>query len=202
LAELLEILKAADQELFLFLNGMHTPALDGVFWLISTKWVWIPLYLYIFYLLLQTYGYASWWRIGIAIGATIFLSDFVASGVFKPFFERLRPCYAPQLEGLVHVPYGCGGRYGFASSHASNSFAVAMLAILSLKPYRGFMGKANAHWNWLWLWAALVSYSRIYLGVHYPGDILAGAAIGILAATIGFQVLKCTTAYSSCPRPV
>jgi undecaprenyl-diphosphatase len=201
LAELLEILKQADQDLFLFLNGLHLPALDGFFWLVSTKWVWIPLYLFIFYRFLQTYGYASWWRIGIAIATTIFLSDFVASGVFKPFFERLRPCYEPALDGSVYVPYGCGGRYGFASSHAANAFAVVMLCYLSLKPFVGLIGKRRASWNLLWIWGIIISYSRIYLGVHYPGDLMMGALIGITAAIIGHQILKCTTAYSSCPSP-
>lgn len=179
---LLETIKKLDSDAFLFFNGIHSPEWDGIFWLVSTKWIWIPLYLVLLNQLRVTYGNKALWQLIIAITLMIILSDQIASGLFKPFFQRLRPCYEPLLDGLVHVPYGCGGKYGFVSSHASNSFAVATFAWLCL-------GKLNPKWKWLMLWASIVSYSRIYLGVHYPLDLIGGAVIGGLAAIIAKRLL-------------
>lgn len=179
---ILETIKKLDSDAFLFFNGIHSSEWDGIFWLVSTKWIWIPLYLVLLNQLRVTYGNKALWQLIVAITLMIILSDQIASGLFKPFFQRLRPCYEPLLDGLVHVPYGCGGKYGFVSSHASNSFAVATFAWLCL-------GKLNPKWKWLMLWASIVSYSRIYLGVHYPLDLIGGAVIGGLAAIIAKRFL-------------
>jgi undecaprenyl-diphosphatase len=199
LAGILQRLIEFDQALFLFLNDFHSPEWDTVFSLISAKLIWVPLYLFIYFRLLKTYGFAQWWTLLLAIGLTIFLSDFVASGVFKPFFQRLRPCYEPHLEAWVHVPDGCGGRYGFASSHASNAFATAMFAYLSMGRLGQFWRKAWINWKLLFAWAALVSYSRIYLGVHYPADLLMGGIIGVTAAYIGHYFFTC---FAGCKLPI
>ena len=107
--------------------------------------------------------------------AVVVLSDQLSSGLIKPLVERLRPSHEPTLSGLVHLVNGyTGGRFGFVSSHAANSFGFAMLSALVFryKPYTFF----------IFLWALVNSYSRIYLGVHYPLDVICGAALGIFLA--------------------
>jgi len=96
---------------------------------------------------------------------------------------RLRPCHEPALEGLVHIVNGkCGGKYGFISSHAANTFGIAMMLLMWVK--RRWFGVI------LMVWAALVSYSRIYLGVHYPGDVIGGAIWGVLCGWLMFLLFK------------
>jgi undecaprenyl-diphosphatase len=110
---------------------------------------------------------------------TILLADQVTSGFMKPFFERLRPCHDPRWEGLLHNYGRCGGLYGFASSHAANTFGLATFLTLTLSSkVKGI--------SWLFVYALLVSYTRIYLGVHYPLDIVLGALVGVLAAYLSW----------------
>ena len=115
------------------------------------------------------------------------MTDQFTSGLMKPFFERLRPSHEPALEGMVHMVSGySGGKYGFASSHAANTFGIAMFLSCLLKVEKPWI-------NWLFLWAALVSYTRIYLGVHYPGDIIVGALIGVAFGWLVFKLYIRTT---------
>ena len=175
---MLEILKNLDQELFLFLNGIHNETMDFIMYYVTDTEFWFP-----FYLLLV--GFLIWRFKGdsipmiIVIILAVGINDLITSGIMKPFFERLRPCYDPTLVGLVHLIDNCGYPYGFVSGHASNSFGIATIVWLMLKEYKIKMG-------WLFLWAGLVAYSRIYVGVHFPGDVLVGTAIGIMVSTMVF----------------
>lgn len=179
----MEKLKSLDQALFLELNARHSPFWDAVMVLVSNKYVWFPFYLLLIILLVYLYRRRGALMV-LALGASVGLADFVSSGILKPFFGRLRPCHDELLGTTVNVIDGCGGRFGFVSSHAANSFAIAVFVYLLLKPRQWVFKIA------LILWAALISYSRIYLGVHYPGDIMAGALIGILAAYLGYFIYQ------------
>lgn len=170
-----------DKELFFFLNGLHADWLDAIMFWISDKIIWIPFYAFLAYLIIKEYKWkAVIWLVGI--GLAIAASDQILSGIMKPYFERYRPSRDPALQGLVHIVNGyTGGRYGFASSHAGNVFALATFMF--------FLLRDRYQWIvWVFVWAAVVSYSRIYLGVHYPGDIIIGGIIGTLMGWIFFKL--------------
>lgn len=176
-------MEAIDSQLFLWLNGLHTGWLDTVMVAITQMWPWIPVYVLLLYLVFKQYGKRGWWIL-LAVGVVILCSDQLSAHVCKPLFHRLRPCFNPELEGLVHLPKGLpGGRYGFVSSHAANTFAVAAFLTAALRKSHKSIG-----W-WLYSWALVSSYSRIYVGVHYPGDIVAGAALGVLIGLIIWKLL-------------
>lgn len=177
-------MEGVDVKLFLFLNGLHTEWLDRVMVAITEMWPWIPIYLLLLYMVFRQYGKRGWWIL-LAVALVILCSDQLSAHVCKPLFHRLRPCFNPELEGLVHLPKGLpGGRFGFVSSHAANTFAVATFLTFALRK-----GYRPIGW-WLYAWAFIASYSRIYVGVHYPGDILAGAALGILIGWVVWSLFK------------
>jgi undecaprenyl-diphosphatase len=180
---LIIMLEHLDQQLFMFLNSANSPFWDNVMYFVSMRVVWVPLYAAILIYLGARYKR----RFGIIvlfIIIAVVLSD-QSSVLIKNAVDRLRPCYEPSLQGLVHVVQGeCGGKFGFVSSHAANSFNAALLSLMLIKK------------RWysisIIIWASIVSYSRIYLGVHYPGDVLCGAIMGAL---IGWSVYKFYTIY-------
>jgi undecaprenyl-diphosphatase len=179
---MLEQLEILDKELFLFLNSTHSDVMDVIMWHISGKPQWIPFYIILLYFTIKKYKKQSYAVIPI-IALLIFLSDQTSVHFFKEVFERYRPCHNLELKEMVHlVNNKCGGKYSFVSSHATNSFAVAVFVSLLLK----------RRWFLILLpWAAVVSYSRIYLGVHYPLDVLGGAILGSsIALALYFSVNK------------
>ncbi len=170
-----------DKKLLLFLNGINSPYLDPIMFYATKTFFWLPLYLLLIFLIFKNYKQEGWF---ILIGAvvTIVLTDQITSSLMKPFFARLRPSQDPTLEGLVHLVNGYkGGLYGFASSHAANTFGTAIFSWLVLKSFYKRMG-------WIFVWAIFMTYTRIYLGVHFPGDILAGAIIGLICGWIGLKI--------------
>ena len=165
-----------DRQAFLAINGLHTAWLDPIMAFCSGKLTWIPLYLLILSLVWRRAGWGGllWFMLGVAI--TILLADQLSVHLFKNTVQRLRPCHAQELQGLVYLPYGhCGGQYGFISSHACNCMAVALFGTL-------FARSKLLGWL-LFLWAMVVSLSRVYMGVHYPGDVLCGAIFGLLVGS-------------------
>jgi undecaprenyl-diphosphatase len=168
-----------DQQLLLFLNSLNSPFWDQVMYAISGKFIWIPLYLAILIYLGIKYK-RKFLVILLFIILGITLADQISVNLFKNVFQRLRPCHEPALEGLVHLVKGeCGGKYGFVSSHATNSFYVALFSLLFIRK-RWFTIT-------MVLWAAVIGYSRIYLGVHYPGDVICGSMLGAL---IGWSIYR------------
>jgi len=159
-----------DSRIFLAINGWHSETWDGIMWWISGKTTWWPFYL----LILGILGWKNKWHLVflvLFIVGVITLTDQTSVHLFKNVFQRLRPCHEPSLEGLVHlVNNKCGGRFGFISSHAANSFGIAVLVSLWLRN--------RAYIAVMLVWALLIAYSRVYLGVHYPGDVLGGAIWG------------------------
>ena len=166
-----------DRSIFVFINSLNSPFFDEVMRVVSMKAVWIPLYLLIIYLLVVRYKAKTLIILLFAV-LLVVITDQLTE-LIKNTVERLRPCHDPALEGIVHLVRGrCGGLYGFVSGHAANTFGVAAFsAPLVRKKWYSWM---------IFLWAALVSYSRVYLGVHYPGDILGGAILGM---TTGFVLV-------------
>lgn len=160
-----------DKNLFLFLNGLNHPFLDQIMWQFSNTTFWLPLYLWILYLMIRKYKMQALLVVLAAFGL-LFITDQTAT-IIKNMVFRLRPTHNPEIEHLVHtVANYKGGLYGFFSGHACNAFGVISFSLFLLKPI--------TKWVWIILlaYALLTCYSRIYLGVHYPLDILVGAIIG------------------------
>lgn len=179
---MIEAILDFDQELFLALNRLNSGFMDSIMVFISGKLEWIPLYVVLLYFVYKKYGKQTW-IILIGAALTVTLADQVSVQLFKNVFERLRPCHNPDINEMVHIVNNkCGGQFGFVSSHATNTFAIATFLGLLLKG-----AKKKTTLVLLLIWAAIVSYSRIYLGVHYPLDVFCG---GILGVGIGFFVYR------------
>ena len=178
---MIDQLIALDKELLLYLNSFHTAWLDPIMLFLTRTFVWLPLYLFLLYIVIKEYKKESW-MVLLGITLTIVLTDQITSGFMKPYFARLRPSRDPSLTGLLHLVNGyTGGKFGFASSHAANTFGTATFFWLIFRTTKKWIG-------WLFVWAILMTYTRIYLGVHYPGDILAGGIIGIFCGWISFRL--------------
>ena len=191
---MLEELIHIDTAILLLINGWHTLWADQVMWIVSEKTTWIPLYLLLIGLLVWRYRQPSnnatkWLKkvpvcvvMIVAIVAAVGLSDFIASGILKDLVARLRPTRVPELEGVLHLVNGYkSGQYGFVSSHAANTMACGLLFSLIWRKKIATVG--------MMLWVAVNCYSRMYLGVHYPSDILGGLIVGVLMAVVAYQVL-------------
>lgn len=165
-------LDTIDKALMLWLNSKGAPWLDPFMVFVSSQWGWLPWYLFLVGSLWYFYGWKTALIGLLGCAASVTLTDQISVYAFKEVFQRLRPCHQEDLVQWLRVVDGCGGQYGFVSSHAANTAGVAAF-LYRLLPKAPFTQKL------LIFWAALVAYSRVYLGVHFPGDILVGALMGV-----------------------
>ncbi|MDR0386209.1 MAG: phosphatase PAP2 family protein [Prevotellaceae bacterium] len=170
-----------DTELFVAINGFHCGLFDHVMRMFSSIPLWIPLYLTVIFFMLRR---KPVWKSVVAVaalGISFALSDQLSVHLFKNVFERLRPCHVEELKPVIHSLEGCGGQYGFISNHAANAFCFAMFTACFFK---------NRYFTVAILfWAVCVSYSRIYVGKHFPLDVVCGAAFGIVCQYAGQLLL-------------
>jgi undecaprenyl-diphosphatase len=184
ITSMIEKIKEWDTELFLFLNQLHIPMMDMAMYWITDRWFWFPFYALIIYFIIKKFRMQGVWMV-LTIIVAVVLADQASSNFFKPYFSRYRPCQEVALQPLVHVVRGCGGQYGFVSSHASTTFSFAMIMWLLVRQTFRYI-------YFLFAWAAMVSYSRIYVGVHYPLDLFFGSLVGIACALICYMLYKYT----------
>lgn len=171
-----------DRTLTLMLNGSHSLLVDGMAWTATQTTTWLPLAVVLLYVVIRNNELGGALRIIIGIALSILVADQVASSVFKPLVARFRPTNDPQIMYLVDVVRGYrGGQYGFFSSHAANTFAVATFVSLAVRS----RSMAAA----LFSWALLNCWSRVYLGVHYVGDLTVGAIWGALTGYAFYRLL-------------
>lgn len=179
---MIETLNNIDHQLFLLINrGLVNDFFDFLLPLMRSRFFWSPLYLFLIVYILKT----NTTRRGILTIAFLFitfaLTDFVSAGIFKETFQRLRPCNEPEFMSHVRSLVGCGSGYSFVSSHATNHFGLAI-----------FLGLYFQDKKWIGrlfiIWAAVISFSQIYVGVHFPFDILAGTVLGIGIAYLSFYI--------------
>lgn len=182
---MIQSLRHLDETLLLWFNGFHTSFLDNLALSVSSRWLWLPLYVTLFALIARKVG---WNRtlvyVTLLFLLTVGLADYTCASILRPIFQRPRPTQSDSpIFHLVHAVQNYrGGHYGFPSCHASNAFALATLSALYFRVWR--LSAA------MFVWALLLCLSRMYLGVHYPGDILLGATIGVAIAFMTYAAAR------------
>ena len=189
MTDFLQLLNDLDSQLLLAINGLHNPYFDTFMYAYSGKWIWIPMYAALVYVLFRNLS----WRVALAclvgVALTITFADQIGASVIRPWVERLRPANLENpLSEYVHIVNGYrGGSYGFPSCHAANTFGLTFYLMLLIRR-RGFT-------LFMCAWALLTCYSRSYLGVHYPGDLLAGALLGLCGAALMYGLFRWLVGY-------
>lgn len=184
---MLETLQNIDSTIFLFIHNLvRSPYLDNASWWISDRWIWVPMYAAIVYWMYRRMGWRSAVVYAIAIGAAVACADQLCATVIRPLAERLRPANLlnPISDSVSVVNDYRGGRYGFPSCHAANTFVLAT--------FTAFICRDRAVRIWMFGWAVLSCWSRVYLGVHYPGDLIVGGVIGAGCAWLLWTMIRLT----------
>lgn len=182
--EIIDKLIEWDYLIWLRLNAMwHTPFLDAIIPFIRNKWTWAPLYLFLLIFMPANYRKQGvMWLVFFLL--TFALADYISASIMKPYFQRVRPCNNYHFAQIVHNIVHCGSGYSFPSSHAANHFGLAVFMGITLKQ----------HFKWVWFavipWAIAVAYAQVYVGVHYPGDVLVGGILGTLCGIITGKVFN------------
>jgi len=185
---MIETIDQFDKAITLFLNGLHVDWLDKPMLLISDPKISIPWFIFLFYLIYKKYNAKTVVLSMAGIGLVVLLCDRISVELFKNVFERLRPSHQPEVKDLIHTVIGWdgknynGGLFGFVSSHATNYFGIGMFFYLVLRPLK------KRIWWIIFGWVIIVAYSRIYLGVHYLGDILGGTILGLVLGSVAYWV--------------
>ncbi len=181
--DMIDFLIELDTRLLLLFNSLNTPWLDQFMMLFTGRFVWVPMYATILFILFRTFSVRNAIILSIGIILAVAFADQVCATVLRPLFTRLRPAHPENpISPLVHIVDGYrGGRYGFPSCHGSNSFALATMLALIVRNRRFI--------TFMFIWAAMNAYTRLYLGVHYPGDLLTGAIIGALGAWLIYSLI-------------
>lgn len=185
----METLEQWDRALFLFLNGLNHEFLDMPMYIMTKAWCWIPVFVFLIFQVYRRYPVRKH-LILVLLGVIVCVgaNDLISYRGFKLNVKRYRPTHNLEIGHQVHTVNDFngneyrGGKYGFLSSHAANYFGIATYCFLAL-------GSSKKYW-WLFLWAGLIVYTRIYLGVHYPSDILCGGLLGVLVGWITFKLLQ------------
>ena len=178
---MIETLLNYDKELFLFLNNLGTPTWDNLWLIITNKFTFFPLYALLLFFIYKRLGLKTMLISIVVIALMITFTDQITNA-FKHGFKRLRPCWEEGVKEHMRYIASRSGRYGFFSGHASNSMAAAVFAGLVLRPYYRKLIFI------LLFWSALVAYSRIYVGVHYPLDIVCGLSFGGFAGFLFYRI--------------
>lgn len=170
-----------DKELFVFLNGLGSETYDNLWLVITKQFYWTPLFLIIFYLLQKKLG---WKKFGfyILFTAVLLLICDQTANLFKWYFQRLRPCNDQEIKNIIRVVKSSPS-YSFFSGHATNSMATTVFTFMILKQY-------YKHVYFLFLFPLIFAYSRIYLGMHFPGDILTGYVFGAAFGFLFYKIFK------------
>lgn len=179
----MEFLIDLDYHLMVFLNGINSPIFDPVMLLFTAPLPWIPLYIAIAVAIFYKFGHKGenyrYALLTFFSAFVIFAITDMGSSAIKDYFMRLRPGHDPRLDGMIRLLDGKGGMYGFISSHASNVFGLATFTSLIFRK--------KCYSISIFIWASMVSYSRIYVGRHFPSDVIFGALFGFLA---GYGIYK------------
>ncbi len=171
---MLDSLLQLDQDIFLAINkDLSNPFFDWLMPLLRNRYFWSPLYLFLVVFFTRNYKRQGWLLVLFFL-ATFALTDYTTSGVFKHLFERLRPCNNPALKAQVNMLVNCGSGFSFPSSHAANHFALGVFLIVIF----------HKRWKWIiplgLLWGLSISFAQVYVGVHYPLDVIAGSLLGCM----------------------
>lgn len=171
-----------DKALFVIIqHDTDGSLLDKIMPVLREPLTWIPLYAFMLWYAIRQ-GKVNAWPFIVLTLLTVAFTDTVAAQVLKPLFGRLRPCHDPDLQGMIRGLVDCGGLYSMPSNHAANHFGLAAFWYFAIREING------RRWTWLWIWAALVCYAQVYVGKHYPFDVLAGALFGTLTGWATFRL--------------